>query len=171
EYTMEYMDYSLEQYISKYNNTIEYSKRKRLGTQILNAFNYIHSKDILHRDISPKNVLLKVYDDVDVIKIADFGLVKIPDSGLTAFDTELKGAFNDPALSQEGFKYYSMVHETYALTKLLYFILTGRTKINSNKIGNENLKTFVSKGTNIDKKQRFQNVKEMIPYFNKINLE
>lgn len=171
EYTMEYMDYSLEQYISKYNSTIKFSDRKRLGIQILSAFDYIHSKKILHRDISHKNVLIKVYDDVNVIKIADFGLVKIPDSGLTALDTDLKGAFNDLALSQEGFKNYRMIHETYALTKLLYFTLTGRTNIRVDKIDDENLKYFVSKGININNDKRFKNVEEMIPCFKKINLE
>lgn len=171
EYIMECMDYSLEQYINKNNNTMKFSERRRLAFQILNAFNYIHSKGILHRDISPKNVLLKKYDDVNVIKIADFGLVKIPDSGLTAIDTEFKGAFNDVALLQEGFINYNIVHETYAITKLLYFTLTGRTKINIEKITNENLKYFIIKGTNINNRERFQNVEEMISCFKKINLE
>ncbi|XQF94187.1 protein kinase domain-containing protein (plasmid) [Pseudoalteromonas espejiana] len=51
----------------------------------------------MHRDISPKNILLKEYDDVAVVKIADFGLVKIVDSELTSENTDFKGYYNDQA--------------------------------------------------------------------------
>ena len=37
---------------------------------------------MLHRDISLSNVFVKHYEDVDVVKIGDFGLVKIPESNL-----------------------------------------------------------------------------------------
>jgi len=42
--------------------------------------------------------LLKKYDDVVVVKIADFGLVKVVDSDLTSASTNFKGYFNDPSL-------------------------------------------------------------------------
>ena len=45
-----------------------------------------------------KNILIKEYDDTLVVKLSDFGLVKIPDSTLTTVNTEFKGYFNDPAL-------------------------------------------------------------------------
>lgn len=70
---------------------------------------------MLHRDISTKNVLIKIYDGIKVIKISDFGLVKIPWSELTKSGTEVKGYLNDPKLSIGGFKHYEMRHETYAL--------------------------------------------------------
>ena len=59
EYIMEYMDYTLDDYISKYNSTLTLDQRKGIAQQILRAFNYIHSKGQLHRDISPKNILIK----------------------------------------------------------------------------------------------------------------
>src|SRR5690606_21980881 len=95
EYVMEFMDASLHDYISANNTKLSFQERKTLGLQIIKAFSYIHSKKILHRDISPKNVLLKKYDDVVVVKIADFGLVKILDSDLTSANTNIKGYFND----------------------------------------------------------------------------
>jgi serine/threonine-protein kinase len=142
------------------------SQRKGLANQIIRAFQYIHAKGLLHRDVSPKNILLKLYDDVPVVKVADFGLVKIPDSSLTTVNTEFKGYFNDPALVVDGFHSYSVLHETYALTRLLYFIMTGKT--NTEKIKDSNLKMFVEKGLSSDKKQRFQTVLELTGEFKKI---
>jgi serine/threonine-protein kinase len=119
EYIMEYMDFTLDEYISKNNTTITDVQRKGIAQQILRAFDYIHSKGKLHRDISPKNILLKKYDDVMVVKIADFGLVKTPDSSLTSENTEFKGYFNDPSLILDGFDTYNISHETYALTRII----------------------------------------------------
>lgn len=166
EYIMEFMDCTLNKYIESNNSKLTVSQRKGLANQVLRAFQYIHTKGLLHRDVSPKNILLKLYDDVPVVKVADFGLVNIPDSTLTTANTEFKGYFNDPALVVEGFNSYGVVHETYALTRLLYFIMTGKT--NTEKIKDNNLKIFVEKGLSSDKKLRFQTVLELAAEFRKI---
>ena len=166
EYIMEYMDYTLDKYILQNNSELTKVQRKSIGQQILRAFNYIHSKDRLHRDISPKNILLKKYDDTVVVKIADFGLVKVPDSTLTTASTEFKGYFNDPSLILDGFDTYNILHETYALTRVIYFVMTGKT--NTDKIANQQLRNFVEVGLNPDKTKRFQNVKDMISAFKTI---
>lgn len=166
EYIMEYMDYTLDGYIAAHNSTLTIVQRKGIARQILRAFDYLHSKGHLHRDISPKNILIKEYDDTLVVKLSDFGLVKIPDSTLTTVNTEFKGYFNDPALVVEGFNTYGIVHETYALTRVIYFVMTGKT--NTEKITNQNLRAFVEKGLNPDKIKRFQNVRDMISAFKAI---
>lgn len=166
EYIMEYMDYTLDGYIAAHNSTLTIVQRKGIAQQILRAFDYLHSKGHLHRDISPKNILIKEYDDTLVVKLSDFGLVKIPDSTLTTVNTEFKGYFNDPALVVEGFNTYGIVHETYALTRVIYFVMTGKT--NTEKITNQNLRAFVEKGLNPDKIKRFQNIRDMISAFKAI---
>lgn len=166
EYIMELMDYSLDVYIDKNNSNLSVDKRKNIVYQILRAFQYIHSKNILHRDISPKNILLKEHEDVVVIKIADFGLVKLPDSKLTTINTEFKGYFNDPNLVVEGFSSYDIKHETYALTRLIYFVMTGKT--NTSVIKDTKLNAFVRKGLLSDKSQRFQSVNEIHKQFREI---
>lgn len=163
EYVMEYMDFTLDEYISKNNASMSYPQRKGIGQQILKAFEYIHSKGRLHRDISPKNILLKQYDDVMVVKIADFGLVKIPDSSLTTVNTEFKGYLNDPSLILDGFDTYNTLHETFALTRIIYYVLTGKT--NTNNISNSKLQAFVQKGLSTDKSKRFQNINEVVQEF------
>lgn len=166
EYIMEYMDYTLDGYIAAHNSTLTIIQRKGIAQQILRAFDYLHSKGHLHRDISPKNILIKEYDDTLVVKLSDFGLVKIPDSTLTTVNTEFKGYFNDPALVVEGFNTYGIVHETYALTRVIYFVMTGKT--NTEKIANQNLRAFVERGLNPDKSKRFQNIRDMVSAFKTI---
>lgn len=157
EYIMEYMDFTLKDYIEKQKPTIE--DRKNIIYQIFRAFKFIHSKNVLHRDISPANIMIKAYDDVNVVKVCDFGLVKIPESDLTSIDTIMKGCYNDPALITDGFRNYTILHETYALTRLVAFILTG--KATADRITDTKLKAFVEKGLSVDKIKRFRSVKEM----------
>lgn len=160
EYIMEYMDVTLDKYYEKHNSNMTKEDRKGIAGQILRAFKYIHSKGLLHRDISPKNILLKVYDDVKVVKISDFGLVKVPDSTLTTVNTEFKGYFNDPGLVTEGFSNYGILHETYALTRLIYFVLTG--KMNVSNIKDKNMRLIIEKGLSTNKDKRFKSVDEII---------
>jgi serine/threonine-protein kinase len=162
-YIMEYMDCTLLEYISKNNAKLDSKQRKAIGFQILKAFSYIHSKKLLHRDISPNNILLKLYDDVIVVKVSDFGLIKIPNSELTSTQTELKGCFNDPNLQLVGFNNYNIRHETYALTRLLYFVMTGKRNIP--KENKTKLSQFILKGINSDETKRYQDLEELSEAF------
>lgn len=160
EYTMERMDETIYNFVQKNNNELSLASRKRIITQICRGLSYIHSKGYLHRDISLLNIFVKHYDDVDVVKIGDFGLVKTPESSMTSLQSELKGSLNDPDLVNVGFGNYEMRHETFALTRLCYFILTGRTNIERQKEGA--IKRFWDKGTNPDKRKRFGSVAELL---------
>ncbi len=159
EYIMESMDYTLEKYIDSHNSTLPNSSRKSIILQLLHAFNYLHSKNIYHRDISFNNVLLKEYDDAIVVKISDFGLIKKEDSELTSEHTAFKGSLNDPALKIEGFSNYGLLHEVYSLTLLFVYILTG--KKNWDRITDPIIRELLEKGTNADKTKRFQSLDEL----------
>ena len=65
----------------------------------------------------------------------------------------------------EGFNNYATVHETYALTLLLHYIMTGKTNVT--KIDDARLKAFVERGTNADKAKRFQTVRDVEVFFMK----
>ena len=160
EYVMEFMDCTLDKHIEKNNSKLTQGDRKSIVNQILRAFRYIHSKGLLHRDVSPKNILLKKYDDVDVIKVSDFGLVKVPDNNLTTINTEFKGYFNDPRLLTEGFYNYGILHETFAITRLVCFVMSGKTR--TDNIKDANLSSFVNKGLSENLSERYQSVDEMI---------
>ena len=166
EYVMEYMDSSLFNYIEKHNSKLNGNARQNIGRQALKAFAYLHSKNILHRDISLTNVLIKEYEHTLVVKLSDFGLVKLPESNLTSDNTDFKGSLNDPSLKHEGFNSYGISHEIYALTLLLCFILTGKT--NTQKIKNTHIRNFALTGTNPDKNKRFASINEMTKAFNNL---
>lgn len=80
---------------------------------------------------------------------------------LTSLETEVRGYFNDvSSLSTEGFKNYNRQYEYYALSKLIYFILTGRYK-NMNKFVFPKLKEFMEKGLDSNHDFRYSTITEM----------
>jgi serine/threonine protein kinase len=42
--------------------------------QILSAVEYLHRKKIVHRDLKPENIMFADADDLDTLKIIDFGV-------------------------------------------------------------------------------------------------
>ena len=165
EYYADYADTTLYEYINENNSTLSIETRRNIAYQIFKAFSYIHKKGYLHRDISATNVLLMFYDDVIVVKISDFGLVKEKNSNLTSKHSEFRGTLNDGYLAVVGFKNYSMEFETYALTRLIFFVMTGKS--NLERINDTKIKEFVLKGTNSNINKRYKSVEEMKEYFNK----
>lgn len=160
EYTMEYLDDTLYNYIQKKNASLNINSRYYIIGQILRGFEYLDRKKILHRDISPKNILLKFYeDDTIVVKISDFGLVKLENSTLTDPNSEFRGSLNDPKLKDIGFNKYDLTYEMYALTRLMAYILTGKSAFA--KITDQDILAFLNKGISDKQEERYQNIYEL----------
>ena len=166
QYIMDLADYTLLGYLEKYPN-LDINIRKSIAKQVLCGFKYLHSKGLLHRDIAYNNVLIFVYEDALVVKISDLGLVKKKQSDLTRTGTEIKGTLADPSLSEDGFKNYSMCHEIYALTRLIYFIMTNRKTLG--RYSNDSIEEFVRNGTNLDRSARYKNDMEILAAFNNVS--
>lgn len=170
EYYMEYADETLDEFIKKNNNKLSMKRRKSIAYQIFKGFSYIHAQRYFHRDISFTNILLQHYDDeLSVVKISDFGLVKIEHSNLTSFGSEIKGSLNDSNLQVVGFSNYNMEYETFALTRLIYYVMTG--KYNLENIKDDDIKKFVIKGIDPNLDNRYHNITEMKEAFEKAFLE
>lgn len=74
---MEYVvGMTLKQYIER-NGRLKPAEAVRIGRQICDALFYAHSHQLIHRDIKPQNILIS---SEGVIKVADFGIAKAPDS-------------------------------------------------------------------------------------------
>lgn len=158
EYRMEFCDATLRSYIARRNSKLSSSARKRIALQFLYGINYIHSRNLLHRDISLQNVLLKVYRDGAVlVKLSDFGLVKDKLSAFTRTQTEMRGTIRDPLLHD--FKQYEVRNEIYAIGWILSYIFTGRDAIAS---GQTALGTIAQKCVAHDLASRYQTVLDVI---------
>ncbi|MEU9350028.1 protein kinase family protein [Streptomyces griseoloalbus] len=158
EYKMEYCESTLRDYIKKRNSDLPFSSRKRIALQFLYGMNYIHSKNLLHRDISLQNVLIKTFGAGAVlVKLSDFGLVKDRNSEYTRTKTEMRGTIRDPLLVS--FKEYDICNEIYSIGVVLSYIFTGREALMS---GTDSPSKIVRKCTAHDVADRYQSVRELI---------
>lgn len=74
----EYMEHDLNGLIDK-KVSLDVSQVKYIMQQLLEALDYLHSNNIMHRDIKGANVLINNKGEV---KLADFGLARLLDTHL-----------------------------------------------------------------------------------------
>ena len=157
-FTMEFCDETLGTYIQRVNQTLSWSSRKRIALQFLYGLNYLHTKSILHRDISRNNVLVQHFDRGAVlVKLSDFGLHKHPNSDFTAVTTELKGSIIDPTLNS--FKDFAVTNDIYAAGVLVSYIFSGRIALGS-AVGA--VSAVVQRSTDSDVTARYETAAELI---------
>jgi hypothetical protein len=99
-----------------------------LAVQALDALQHAHERGIVHRDVSPDNILLTAGPDPQV-KVADFGLAKAFDqaglSGLTRTGTVAGKPYFLPYQQIVNFRHAKPAVDVWALAACLYNALTG----------------------------------------------
>jgi len=73
---LEYLPSDLSVLISESIDYLPRSHLKAYAFMILDALDYCHFRNIIHRDVKPSNILISQFGD---IKLADFGLARILD--------------------------------------------------------------------------------------------
>ena len=77
----EYIDGdTLHKYFKKRKIVFTESEACLIMTQIANGVKYLHKYGIVHRDLKPENIMITKQNNIDIIKIMDFGLSKIVSS-------------------------------------------------------------------------------------------
>ena len=69
-----YQGGSLYDYLYQKSKKLNERDALKIIKQILEAIAYLHSINIVHRDIKPDNIMLSERDSIENIKLIDFGL-------------------------------------------------------------------------------------------------
>ena len=74
---MEQMDIDLDHFIEAYKGGIPLELKLRILTDTANGVSHLHAKDIVHRDLNSRNILLSSSFQA---KVADLGVARIIDT-------------------------------------------------------------------------------------------
>lgn len=119
---------TLEQVMREVNGPLPVARVQRLMQKLARALQAIHDQQIIHRDIKPSNILVGEDNGQDVLKVTDFGLVRLRDGGL--FQT---GAFAGASLGYAPPEQYEMGNarvgvqtDIFSLAAILFELLSGQ---------------------------------------------
>ena len=84
------MEYAPGLPINRYcdQNRLEIGERVALMATVAEAIDFAHEKGVVHRDITPANILVAVDGGRHVPKVIDFGIAKVLGLGTTGGDTD-----------------------------------------------------------------------------------
>jgi serine/threonine protein kinase len=95
-----------------------------VALQIASALSRAHELGVIHRDLKPENVLLCVRDQIEVVKLTDFGIAKIVDAPALTFSEQRFGTPGYIAPEYIEGSAASARGDLYALGVVLYEMLT-----------------------------------------------
>lgn len=123
--------------------------------QLCNGVETLHQKNIIHRDITPNNVMI---DYEGNIKLIDFNISREKKQNATR-DTTILGTAGYASPEQFGFTQTGFGADIYAMGVLLNFMLTG--KMPNEKLCSGKYASIVKKATQIKEEDRYSNVYQM----------
>lgn len=159
---------TLKQYI-KENGVLTYDELLSLITPIIQSLTQIHKKGLIHRDISPENIMVGTDNQLHLI---DFGAARYENSNISKTITIiLKSGYAPPEQYLSDGKQGAWT-DIYALASTMYFALTSITPMDSiRRMQSDDLPSLVTltpihswqaatieKGMNISAALRFQNM-------------
>ena len=136
---------------------------KRYAKKLLDALEYLHNENTIHRDITPRNVMVTQ----NKIKLIDFGGAKMRFTSLGQDSTFLWTPGYGAPEQLWGHSYFQS--DIYEVGATLYFLLTGEDPCgipplsprDENPRISKNIDLLVRKATDMDPDNRFQTATEM----------
>ena len=104
---------------------IPYPEALSILEQTGQALDYIHAKNVIHRDLKPGNIL---FDEYGVVRLSDFGLAKALEGGDSASTTSASFAGTPPYTAPELWRNQgvSPASDLYSLGCIFFEMLTGK---------------------------------------------
>lgn len=130
------------------------------GVQILRGLQVVHKIGIVHRDLTPANILISTDG---VVKLLDFGIARIKKEN-QAKDTMFMGTVGYASPEQFGFQQTDARTDIYAFGVLLNKMLTGSMP-HEYLPERRRFRKIVKKCTMIDPKERYFSVGEILKEF------
>jgi len=118
---MDYADHELRHLLQSSRYNLSVSEIKCLLKQLLEAVSYMHSKDIVHRDLKTSNLL---YTGDGVLKVCDFGLSRKMSGSGSYTPTVVTLTYRAPELLLGCEKYTSAI-DVWAIGCILAELLLG----------------------------------------------
>ncbi|RZF33878.1 hypothetical protein LSTR_LSTR009902 [Laodelphax striatellus] len=127
----------LEMILSSEKRSLSERITKFLITQILIALKHLHSKNIVHCDLKPENVLLSSDSDFPQVKLCDFGFARI--IGEKSFRRSVVGtpAYLAPEVLRN--KGYNRSLDMWSVGVIVYVSLSGTFPFNEDEDINEQI--------------------------------
>lgn len=113
---------SLDTYLSEKRMPLDVTTQ--IFRQICDAVQYAHSKNVLHLDIKPANILLEKVNNIYNVKIIDFGMSKVVESESGTTVTQFGGTPLFCSPEHFGGKLTNK-SDIYSLGSTLYYMLAG----------------------------------------------
>lgn len=137
------------------NGVMDRETVKRIVLDICDGLDSIHSLGLVHRDISPNNIMIT---EDGRAKIIDFGISRLRNNHSNT-DTQILGTQGYAAPEQYGFKQTNGRADIYALGVLINYMTTGA--LPNEKVVSGEFSEIVLKCTQMDENQRYGNVQEL----------
>lgn len=171
---MEYIEgITLKQYIDE-NGCLSFTELLHLLEPVMKSLIKIHKQGLIHRDISPDNLMIGMDNHMRLI---DFGAAQSTNEKYKKANTViLKAGYAPPEQYLSDGKQGAWT-DVYALTSTMYMALTGKTPLDSvtRLQGKEELdidfyvenmewwqKKAIEQGMNVKVSKRFKNVEELL---------
>ncbi len=172
---MEFLDgVSLKKYLQRRGGKVGVDEILTIMRPVMDSLTQVHKIGLIHRDISPDNILITKYNEV---KLIDFGASKYSNPDGRSLSIVLKQGFAPPE-QYDTHGEQGPWTDVYALGVTIYFAITGVLPPESIRImmGKEAIKrpsemgitidagveNALMKALAVDKKKRYQDVQQMI---------